>query len=607
MARVLMGVVKDRHGTWYARVKVPVRLQSTVARVLGQGKDRQVFLKKSLGTKDLKTANVRAKSVLTGFDLIIHKATALGAPQPVPVPRTSLNAAEIARMSEALFGKMLADDEALRFGGRAHWAKMLAWCRREYGDDFAPADKIEDIPEFGWTSALLLEQKENLAMGLEGMQDALARGDITAVVDDVDLLLLEFQIALDRTSASYRELGMQALRSYVRALQAIERRNAGEPIDTPKFTLGPSNAPEAGGTLRVAFDGWVKYRQRPDNSVKEYRRAVDMFTELHGDLPVSSIKRSHVLRFREALQEVPRRRQGGLLKATLPDVSAWGRKHPEEPRITTGTINKQLGAVQAIGQWAYSNGVMPDDTPWSDPFARMRLEVDQSGRTSFVAAELSLIFASPTFTRHEYPVGGRGPAAYWLPILALFSGARQAELAGLTVASIQREPETQTPLLCITAQESRGRRLKSKAAERAIPIHPELMRLGLLDYAEAVRGRDGPDAWLFPEVAPGEGRPRIAAWSQWLGKYLRAQGVEDPNKVFHSFRHGFKDAMTQKSVDGELRRALLGHSWGAEAHGGYGGKTMLIRFGIETMSAAIAKVTYRGLDLAGVLPLRGQR
>jgi hypothetical protein len=46
-------------------------------------------------------------------------------------------------------------------------------------------------------------------------------GDITAVEDDVALLLADFEIYLDRKSAAYRELGMQVLRAYVRALQAI--------------------------------------------------------------------------------------------------------------------------------------------------------------------------------------------------------------------------------------------------------------------------------------------------------------------------------------------------------------------------------------------------
>jgi hypothetical protein len=43
---------------------VPERLQEAVARVLNSGRDRQVFLKKSLGTKSLKAANVAATHVL---------------------------------------------------------------------------------------------------------------------------------------------------------------------------------------------------------------------------------------------------------------------------------------------------------------------------------------------------------------------------------------------------------------------------------------------------------------------------------------------------------------------------------------------------------------
>nr|WP_291577401.1 DUF6538 domain-containing protein [Bradyrhizobium sp.] len=74
MVRALMGLMKDRHGTYYARVKVPDRLQEAVARVLDNGKDRQSFLKKSLGTKDLKAANVRAKPIQAGFDRVFVSA-----------------------------------------------------------------------------------------------------------------------------------------------------------------------------------------------------------------------------------------------------------------------------------------------------------------------------------------------------------------------------------------------------------------------------------------------------------------------------------------------------------------------------------------------------
>ena len=50
MVRVSMGIIKDRHGTFYIQRRVPERLQEAVARVLNTG-ERRVFLKKSLGTK----------------------------------------------------------------------------------------------------------------------------------------------------------------------------------------------------------------------------------------------------------------------------------------------------------------------------------------------------------------------------------------------------------------------------------------------------------------------------------------------------------------------------------------------------------------------------
>jgi hypothetical protein len=44
--RALMGLIKDRQGTYYARHNVPARLQEAVAHVLDNGKSKQVWLKK---------------------------------------------------------------------------------------------------------------------------------------------------------------------------------------------------------------------------------------------------------------------------------------------------------------------------------------------------------------------------------------------------------------------------------------------------------------------------------------------------------------------------------------------------------------------------------
>jgi hypothetical protein len=100
---------------------------------------------------------------------------------------------------------------------------------------------------------------------------ALARGDITVVHEQLDELLYAFQCNLDRNSVSYRKLGMAVLAAYVNALKDIERRDAGEPIETPQLTNVSLGAPVAheGGTLRDAFEGWKKERERPEGTLHE--------------------------------------------------------------------------------------------------------------------------------------------------------------------------------------------------------------------------------------------------------------------------------------------------------------------------------------------------
>jgi integrase len=118
---------------------------------------------------------------------------------------------------------------------------------------------------------------------------------------------------------------------------------------------------------------------------------------------------------------------------------------------------------------------------------------------------------------HERPAGAKGAAGVWLPLVALFTGARQAEIAGLQTSSVQHEADT--PLLFIVADRKAGKRLKTKVSARVIPMHPQLVKLGFLGYVEA-RAREGEPAWLFPTVAPDQ-HGALAAWSKWFSRFMR--------------------------------------------------------------------------------------
>jgi len=608
--RAMPYLIKNSAGVWCVQRKVPEGLQAAVARVLGSARQTQAYLKKSLGTKDRREAQRQAPRVIADIERTFREAEALRHPtKPASPLRDTLNAAEIKRMAEYIYAKALAWDERTRFG-RDELKRIEAEHVRLEGPLRASwAVPYDAMPEHGMSREQLSDHQQQLTHDLREMRERLALGDIEAVEDHIADALDAFNVQIDRQSTAYPRLGIEVLRAYVRALQAIEQRNAGEPIPTPPTFTG---ATAASGTLREALEGWKKERERREGTVHEYSRAVELFLQLHGNLPLLDMKRSHARTFREELQLVPRTRKGALLKATLPELSAYGREHPKAPKISPGTINKHLGAVQAIAGWGNRNGLVPDDATWADPFSEMRLEEEQSERAPFDASDLQAIFDAPVFKQAEAPIGAKGAAGIWLPLLALFGGARQAEYAGLRVSDVRKEEGVS--LIQFVADRKAGRTLKTKTSERAVPVHPQLVKLGFLAYV-AMRSKDGAGAWLFPTVAPDR-KGALSGWSKWWGRYLRSHvGVTDPDKVFHSFRHGFQDALRRATPDEELRDALAGRSSGkgSSVSRTYGAKYMLERWGVKALASTINKISYPGLDLSRVRALttgkvaRGQK
>jgi hypothetical protein len=300
--RVLMGVIKDRHGTYYARKTVPQKprgLQAAVARVLDNGKVVQKHLKRSPGTKDSREANIRAKPVLAEFDRIISKAKALiaAADEPV-VKRTSLSDIEIKRMAEFIYAKALAEDDGVRFTGREEKKRELAEMSCEAGVEVSLHIPIDQWPEFGLPRPQYEKNRSALLNRLRMMREAAAMGDISAVKYLVQEAMWAFNAEVDVNSAAYIRLGTACLYSYLRALEDIRKRDEGITVETPPVALpGARVTTVDAGTLQDALEGWKRHRARPKRTVDEFSRSVDMFIQLHGNMTVAAIKKAHALEY----------------------------------------------------------------------------------------------------------------------------------------------------------------------------------------------------------------------------------------------------------------------------------------------------------------------
>jgi hypothetical protein len=142
----------------------------------------------------------------------------------------------------------------------------------------------------------------------------------------------------------------------------------------------------------------------------------------------------------------------------------WSREHPDTECIGAATINKWLTCLQSVLNLARKNGVIPDNVVWADPVPGMRLKAARSRRRPWETDELSVLFGSPIYLQGARPKGGKGEAAYRMPLLALYSGARLNELAPMCVDDVKVDPSSGVRFMTVIDDEDAGRPLAFASA-----------------------------------------------------------------------------------------------------------------------------------------------
>ncbi len=211
-------------------------------------------------------------------------------------------------------------------------------------------------------------------------------------------------------------------------------------------------------------------------------------------------------------------------------------------------------------------------------------------RVGFNPEDLGRIFTSPIYTQGYLPLGGGKIACFWLPLLALYTGARLEELAQLQVTDI-KVAKGLGHYLSITDLGNTQAQLKNVHSRRNIPLHPVLVACGFLDH---VRSRE--HGFLFPDLKLNPRGKRSGYFSNWFSTYLRKKiGIKDTRKVFHSFRHTFKDLCRKHGIEEAVHDALTGHKSPAASRD-YGND----EFPMEPLFAAMEKFEVPDLDLSHI-------
>lgn len=178
---------------------------------------------------------------------------------------------------------------------------------------------------------------------------------------------------------------------------------------------------------------------------------------------------------------------------TTDDFRTFKAKLIEEGQ-SAANIKMKLSRVRTLMQWAFENGYASANTA-----AGVTIKDTKAGkneRKPFDLPALTAIFSSPVYSEGQRPVRLRGEAAYWLPLLALFTGARLEELGQLRPDDVRErsyaddEGNERTAWFVHVSEDSdAGLKLKNANSERRIPVHGRASPPRLPRLCEGGKGR----------------------------------------------------------------------------------------------------------------------
>ncbi len=569
-------LIKDRHGTYYFRRVIPPALRPFMP-TPWCGKAN---FKRSLETKRPALAKIEASKALRDCTVAFQHAerTMRGGPAKAMIDEAGGPIA-IEDIEADAIAAVLAADEAEREEGDDRRHLQTAEERKQWPD-------LVDVP-FGRKGMMgdhAFVYGHRLSELAGEYREAYARRDPNIVDAELRQALRKRGAPIDPTSDFYRQAGLAVLRGHVRGYDLLLERQAGKIVTAParpNVNKGPK--------LSEAFASWKARggskgaRQPGPRTILEAEHAVRRFREWHGDLRLGNIDKAKARDFRDALAKVRTRLPRDLVKLPLRDLLKLDLS--ALPAAHANTINKSLNILSAIVAHAMREGEMDHVANYANPFQGVKIGVDEreaDPRQPFDTADLKAIFGTGVYAHGTRPRGGGGEAAFWLPLIALLTGARQNELAELRIEDLRQDVESGRWFFDIGTEG--GRSIKTASSRRKVPMHPHLERVGLLRYRQSLIDQHGGDL-LWPDIkADAQGR-RAGPWSKWFNRYLRvAAKVTDSAKVFHSFRHTFKRMARDASIGEELHDALTGHSGGGE------GRNYGRGIGVKALAQAMEKI-----------------
>lgn len=461
-----------------------------------------------------------------------------------------------------------------------------------------PIQKLQEIERVRNWARLAQFGDETAAHGWRSMLDGTLKRNGYYLADEL------------RDSSHERSLLVEYAAAYGEALDSLAADYSGKPLPVRRAAEPLKHAETRIGTgtmrLSTAITEFLQHLPSAQRAMNEKHGFIlPAFLDVVGDMPITDLRQSHIKDFLVTVQKLPprwsdlRRKDGRSIRELA------GQEWLETLSLKTyeGSYLASLRTFieRAVADW--QDAGFPTTLTTNVPYQGPRIRIERKQR-ALRPGEIREIFFSERMKKIV-----NSPAKvhkFWLLALELYTGARVREICqinpqydfgcqdGIWWLKLTNEPGDSPDPDVIKSMKT-GR-------PRTIPMHAELVRLGLPHYLAQLKHTGA--RRLFPQWAPNDGDAG-AGPGKFVANYLRAiglHGVENAQgnaiRGSHTFRHTL---LTYGRKIGVNLRRISGHKESSDnkVADGYEDETILLP--LVEKAELLAKLDY-GIELPVPVP-----
>lgn len=442
---------------------------------------------------------------------------------------------------------------------------------------------------------------------LYDLKKHLAKGETVLVDHAVTDFINRNKLIVTNGSPERMDLARKLMRAEIEALERTLERDNGDYSGSPK---DPIVKPVTGTARQQAIKGEtilelfeIYAAENPRNissdTLNQARRDIGTFVDYVGsNCPVSRMDKKAVREWKALLMRYPVK--ASETKAFSGMKIAQIVKYNEKvgkPVLTPRTVNRYLSNLGAFCNWLVNHGYIDQN-----PTDGMSLSKEKKISTlPFTTEQLNTLFKSPLFVGCKSATEWRNISKtgsikirdhrFWVPLIMLYSGARNAEVAQLNIDDVRQEHGHW--IMHITEEGDGEKSVKTRGSMRVVPIHSELIKFGFLNYHAELK--QSGQSRLFPLAGRNSRGQMMADFSREFSRYLEHIGMKIGRGLsLYSFRHGVADALRRAGYLDEQFGFILGHTSGTMT-GRYG---MMPEGMLQQRVDLIESISYQGLDLS---------